>query len=221
MRSTWTLRITCLLFAGALFGCSDSDGDPGGFIPGENVPPFVTIASPDNGSEFTEGDPVPFQGSAVDTEDGILPGESLRWSSQKDGAFATGTNPTITTLSPGGHAITLTATDSDEATTSETITISIDPLPPEPPTASIVQPESDEVFAQGVEVVFIGSGDDPDGPDLEESAFAWSSNLDGEIGIGNLVGSDSLSVGDHLITLTVKDRDGLTGTATVAISIIP
>lgn len=220
MRSTWTLRITGLLLAGALFGCSDSDGDQG-TNPGENVPPFVTIASPDNGSEFTEGDPVPFQGSAVDTEDGILPGESLRWTSQKDGVFATGTNPTITTLSPGGHAITLTATDSDGAITSETITISIDPLPPEPPTASIVQPESDEVFAQGVEVVFIGSGDDPDGPDLEESAFVWSSNLDGEIGTGTQIGSDSLSVGDHLITLTVKDRDGLTGTATVVISIIP
>jgi hypothetical protein len=98
MRSTRTFRITCLLLAGALFGCSDSDGDQGGFNPGENVPPFVTIASPDNDSEFTEGDPVPFQGSAVDTEDGILPGESLRWSSQKDGDFATGTNPTITTL---------------------------------------------------------------------------------------------------------------------------
>jgi PKD repeat protein len=118
------------------------------------------------------------------------------------------------------HAVTLTATDSDGASTSETITISIEALPPEPPTASIVQPEADEVFAQGVQVVFIGSGDDPDGPDLEESAFVWSSNLDGEIGIGRLVGSDSLSVGDHLITLTVKDRDGLTGTATVVISII-
>ena len=221
MKSTWLLRIACLLLAGALFGCSNSDGDSGGFNPGDNVPPFVTIGSPANGSEFTEGDPVPFQGSAVDTEDGILPGESLRWNSQKDGDFATGTNPTITTLSPGGHAITLTAIDSDGASTSETITISIDPLPPQPPTASIVQPESDEVFAQGVQVVFIGTGDDPDGPDLEESAFVWSSNLDGEIGTGRLVDSDSLSIGDHLITLTVRDQDGHTGTATVAITITP
>ena len=221
MRSTSKLSIACLLLAGALFGCSNSDGDSGGFNPGENVPPFVTIGSPADGSEFTEGDPVPFQGSAVDTEDGILPGESLRWNSQKDGDFATGTNPTITTLSPGGHPITLTAIDSDGATTSETITISIDPLPPQPPTASIAQPESDEVFAQGVQVVFIGTGDDPDGPDLEESAFVWSSSLDGEIGTGRLVDSDSLSVGDHLITLTVRDQDGLTGTATVAITITP
>ena len=219
MRTTRPFRIACLLLAGGLFGCSNSDGPSGGFNPGENAPPVVTIANPADGSVFTEGDPVPFQGSAIDAEDGILPGESLLWNSHKDGDFATGTNPAVTTLSPGGHAVTLTATDSEGLSKSETVTITIEARPQEPPTASIVQPLSDEVFAQGVEVVFLGFGDDPDGPDLEESAFVWSSNLDGEIGTGTLVGTSTLSVGDHLITLTVRDRDGLTGTAAVAITI--
>mgnify|MGYP003572403147 CR=1 FL=1 len=134
MRSTWTIRVASLLFAGALIGCSDDSGDQGGFIPGENAPPVVTLASPATGSHF---------------------------------------------------------------------------------------PESDDVFASGVEVVFIGSAEDPDGPDLEESAFVWSSDLDGEIGTGRLIGVDTLSAGDHLITLTVRDVDNLLGTATVAISITP
>jgi PKD repeat protein len=221
MRATRPFRIACLLLAGGLFGCSNSDGTSGGLGLGENAPPVVTIANPADGSEFTEGDPVPFQGSAIDAEDGILPGESLRWNSHKDGDFATGTNPTVTTLSPGGHAITLTATDSEGLSKSETVTITIEARPPEPPIASIVQPLADEVFAQGVEVVLLGSGDDPDGPDLEESAFVWSSNRDGEIGTGRLVGTSTLSVGDHLITLTVRDRDGIAGTATVVITITP
>ena len=121
----------------------------------------------------------------------------------------------------GGHTVTLTASDSEGLSASESITIVIDALPPQPPVVAILQPASDDIFAQGVEVDFLGSGDDPDGPDLEESAFVWSSDLDGEIGIGRLIGVDSLSAGDHLITLTVRDRDGLLGTATVAISITP
>ena len=221
MRSTWTIRVASLLLAGALFGCSDDSGDQGGFIPGENAPPVVTLASPATGSHFTEEDAVPFQGAAIDQEDGILAGANLSWSSNKDGDFAIGTNPAVTTLSVGGHTVTLTASDSEGLSASESITIVIDALPPQPPVVAILQPASDDIFAQGVEVDFLGSGDDPDGPDLEESAFVWSSDLDGEIGIGRLIGVDSLSAGDHLITLTVRDRDGLLGTATVAISITP
>ena len=221
MRFTWTFRVASLLFAGTLIGCSDDSGDQGGFIPGENAPPIVTLASPATGSHFTEGDPVPFQGSAIDQEDGVLYGASLSWSSDKDGDFATGTNPTITTLSPGGHNVILTASDSEGLSADESIAIVIDALPPQPPIVEIAQPESDDVFASGVEVAFLGLADDPDGPDLEESRFVWSSDLDGEIGTGRLIGVDSLSAGDHLITLTVRDPDNLLGTATVAITITP
>ena len=221
MRSTWTIRVASLLFAGALIGCSDDSGDQGGFIPGENAPPVVTLASPATGSHFTEADPVPFQGSAIDQEDGVLSGANLSWSSNKDGDFAIGTNPTVTTLSVGGHTVILTASDSEGLSANETISIVIDALPPQPPVVEIAQPESDDVFATGVEVVFIGSAEDPDGPDLEESAFVWSSDLDGEIGTGRLIGVDTLSAGDHLITLTVRDVDNLLGTATVAITITP
>ncbi len=221
MKITWTTRFACLLCAGALVGCSDSGGDPVGVIPGDNMPPLVSIASPGNGSRFDEGEPVPFQGSAIDTEDGVLPGKDLVWSSDKDGEFATGTNPNVTTLNPGGHLVTLTATDSGGESGTSTITVIIDPLPSEPPVVAILRPEADDTFSQGIEVTFQGSATDPDGTDLAESAFVWSSDLDGQFGVGRLVAANTLSVGDHLVTLRVTDSDNLTGTATVSISITP
>ncbi|MEJ2483812.1 MAG: hypothetical protein P8049_12070, partial [Gemmatimonadota bacterium] len=78
----------------------------------------------------------------------------------------------------------------------------------------------DDVFDAGAPVTFIGSGDDPDGADLEESAFAWSSDVDGPIGTGREV-SSVLSAGEHIVTLTVTDPQTLQATASVAITITP
>jgi hypothetical protein len=213
------VRLALLTPALLLVGCSDDDGD-GGFTPGENAPPVVNITSPADGSRFDEGEPVALGGTALDAEDGMLGGESVVWSSDKDGILATGTTVALANLSVGDHTVTLTATDSDFATGDDAISIGIDALPPQPPSASILQPLADEVFPGGVPVAFIGSGEDPDGADLEDSAFAWSSDLDGPLGTGREV-SSVLSAGDHLVTLTVTDPQALQATASVAITITP
>jgi hypothetical protein len=180
----------------------------------------VNITSPADGSRFDEGEPVTLGGTALDAEDGMLEGESVVWSSDKDGILASGTTVTVVNLSVGDHTITLTATDSEFATGEDAILIGVDALPPQPPTAAILQPLADEVFAGGVPVTFIGSADDPDGADLEESAFAWSSDVDGPLGFGREI-SSVLSAGDHLVTLTVTDPQALQATASVAITITP
>lgn len=216
-----TARLALLVPAVLLLGCSDDDGGDGGFVPGENAPPVVNITNPADGTRFEEGQPVPLRATALDAEDGLLEGESVVWSSDKDGAIAIGTAANPVNLSVGEHTITATATDSDFATTDAQISIGIDARPPQPPVASITQPLTDETFVQGAEVLFVGTADDPDGPDLEESAFVWASDIDGQIGIGRQVTSDALSLGDHLVTLTVTDPQGLSATATVAIEIVP
>ena len=181
----------------------------------------MNITNPVDGSRFEEGQPVPLRATALDAEDGLLEGESVVWSSDKDGAIAIGTAANPVNLSVGEHTITATATDSDFATADAQISIGIDARPPQPPVASITQPLTDETFAQGVEILLVGAGDDPDGPDPEESAFVRASDIDGQIGIGRQVASDALSLGDHLVTLTVKDPQGLSATASVAIEISP
>ncbi|MFH1933703.1 MAG: S8 family serine peptidase [Pseudomonadota bacterium] len=91
----------------------------------ENTPPTATITSPTNGDSFTEGDEITFAGTATDPEDGQLTGNSLIWTSDKDGQIGTGQSFTKSNLSVNTHTITLTAKDSEGATGTDSITITV------------------------------------------------------------------------------------------------
>jgi hypothetical protein len=221
MRLIRPVGIAILAPAVLLLGCSDDDGNDGGFTPGENAPPVVNITGPVDGSRYEEGQPIPLRATAVDAEDGALEGESVVWSSDRDGVLASGTEADPANLSVGDHRITVTATDSELATATDAIEVGVNPGPPEVPTASIIQPLAGDVFQSGELIVFLGTADYPGGPNLEEDAFVWTSDVDGPIGVGREVSSNALSLGDHLIVLTVTDPQGLTATAGVLIEIVP
>jgi hypothetical protein len=203
-----------------LSGCGDEESS-GGFIPAENVPPVVTITGPQNGYVTTETVTISFTATAADQEDGLIPGTSIRWESNKDGEFGIGSEVLWSGLSVGSHAVTARATDSHGDSGSSTISVNIQARPAQPPSAEIVTPQPGETFAVGEEVPFLASVDDPDGPELPESAIVWSSDIDGQIGTGRSFGTTALTAGAHVITLTVTDPQSLTGTATVLISITP
>lgn len=93
-------------------------------------PPQVTINSPVNGSQLAENAWVNFSGSALDPEDGILPGDSLVWSSDKDGVLGSGLELVTRPLSLGTHNITLKATDSTGKTAATGIILTVTPESP-------------------------------------------------------------------------------------------
>jgi hypothetical protein len=95
--------------------------------PADNAPPVVGIDAPTDGSHFQQGQPVTFTGTADDTEDGSLIGNSLVWTSNlMNGPIGTGTQFTTGDLVVGNHTITLTATDSEGATGAADVGISVD-----------------------------------------------------------------------------------------------
>jgi len=105
-------RLHSILIAAffVLTACGGGGGDDstGG---NTNKAPTASITTPASGMVYAEGSAVMLQGSATDTEDGTLNGNSLSWSSNRDGDLGTGETVTAM-LSVGDHVITLTATDS-------------------------------------------------------------------------------------------------------------
>ena len=81
-----------------------------------NAAPTVTIVTPADMSEFTQGDTdITFEGNAVDQFDNEIPPEDLEWTSDVDGVLGTGNVLDVSpaALTAGNHVITLTAIDAE------------------------------------------------------------------------------------------------------------
>jgi hypothetical protein len=118
------------MICGALLSCSSggsgsSGGGNGNAPPPVNQGPTATISSP-SGTFFKEGENIVFSGIATDAEDGQLNDTALVWTSNIDGPVGNGATLITSVLSPGDHAITLSATDSKGAvTTTEPVAIRV------------------------------------------------------------------------------------------------
>ena len=87
------------------------------------------------------------------------------------------------------------------------------------PDAVILSPEADADFFINEMIIFEARGYDlEDGP-LEDNSFSWASNIDGDIGAGRILSLSDLSIGEHVITLQVKDSDQNEATVQVPIRI--
>lgn len=181
------------------------------------TPPTVTITHPANDASFFDDEPVLFEGSADDVEDGALTGESLVWTSDLDGTFGTGTSFSADTLSVGLHEITLSATDRHGNVGSASVSVSI--TVDDPPVVTITAPDEGAQIVQGTEVVFSGTAEDPEEGVLPDSLLVWTSSLDGEIGRGASVTTTQLSAGAHEVILTATDSRGNSATDTLAVTV--
>ncbi len=85
------------------------------------------------------------------------------------------------------------------------------------PTVSITSPANEANFAAGATVNFAGSASDTQDGNLT-SGLVWSSSLDGQIGTGGSF-TKVLSGGTHTITASVIDSGGLSGSASITITV--
>ncbi len=185
-----------------------------------NTPPTATITAPADGSVFVVGTNISFRGTGSDPEDGALTGGSIVWTSSINGEFGAGSPTNENGLSVGVHLITLTATDSDGATGSDQITVTIE-APNLSPTATIVLPTDGSAFVEGQAVSFQGSATDPEDGTLSGPALQWASSLDGPIGSGTSFATAALTVGSHTVRLVATDLDGAADTTSVGVTIAP
>ena len=87
------------------------------------------------------------------------------------------------------------------------------------PTATINSPVNNSTYLFGEEIVFNGTGIDPEDGVLTNNSLVWFSDIYGMIGIGNEFNNSNLSVGKHNITLRVNDTLDQMNTSTVSIFI--
>lgn len=175
------------------------------------------IIAPVNGRIFQRNEPVQLSGFARNDLDGVLTGDALRWSSDRDGFIGTGQAVAFPNPSIGRHTITLTAIDSRSVAVKTEITIDI--TGNNAPVATINDPLADWNYLVGDTIIFNGSGFDLEDGNLTGNSLVWISNLQGELGTGRYFVRDDLMPGIHLITLTAIDSEGATGTATRAITV--
>jgi len=163
--------------------------------------------SDDNGSEQ-----VTLDGSGSTDPDGTI--VSYVWTKGST-QIATGITATVT-LPVGQHTITLTVTDDEGLTDTDTVVISVKPANEAP----IADAGPDQTLADSdgngsEQVTLDGSGSsDPDGT---ITSYVWT-----EGGTQIATGAKPtvvLSVGQHTITLTVTDNGGLTDTDTIVITV--
>ncbi|PID73645.1 MAG: hypothetical protein CSB33_02540 [Desulfobacterales bacterium] len=179
-----------------------------------NTAPAVTISSPPDARRFAEGEAITFSGWAEDAEDGEIPPENLKWTSDRDGDLGTGQTVTVSSLR-GVHVVTLEATDSHGSAGKKSVTVTVGAGFP---TAIIISPPHNTIFEPGQTVIFRGEGEGESDGLLTGEALTWISSRDGEIGTGAYFSRSDLSDGVHEITLVTKDSAGKSGSAAVTIS---
>lgn len=115
--------------------------------------PVVEILDPPNGFQVASGTAVTFTGQAEDDTDGDVT-DTLSWSSNIDGAL-TGTGGSITaTLSPGIHAITATATDTETLIGGESVIVDVTTTGNTAPAVTISAPD----FLDAIELDLVETG---------------------------------------------------------------
>ena len=105
--------------------------------------PSIILDSPTAPVSVAQGAPLLLQAQASDLEDGPLTGESISWTSDRDGTLGSGAWIVVESLSVGTHVITAMATDSSGQSTTVTVNVVVEPgaapaatTPPEAATTS-------------------------------------------------------------------------------------
>jgi len=176
-----------------------------------NQPP-VADAEPESQTVFV-GELAWFTGNMSYDPDGYI--VSYDWDFG-DGTLGSGVTVSHAYTAAGNYTVTLTVTDDEGATDTDTVFVIVLGPPPDnqPPVALFTYTPPNPIV--GEEVTFDASGSyDPDGYIV---SYQWDFD-DGSTGSGMIVTHIYLSVGEYEPTLTVTDDDGATDYYTTILTV--
>ena len=190
-----------------------------------NNPPQVLITSPTGAETWNLGETheVAWQGLDLD-------GDSLVYTlfySNNGGAewillagdLTATTYPVDVNSMAGGSDVRFRVVATDGINTAVDETDQAITIPNQPPSPNILNPASGSVVVPGGLVVLQGSATDMEDGTLPDGSLVWSSNRQGELGVGPSVALNTLNPGKHVITLTATDSYGISVQASVQIDI--
>jgi hypothetical protein len=180
-----------------------------------NQPPVVTVTSPVDGSGVPEQRPVTLAASALDLEDGDL-SAAIVWASDVDGALGVGASVVVPELSMGSHVLTAFVVDGHGLPDAAQINVTVEPNVA--PTVLIDAPVGLTEIYLGEPIDLMATAMDPEDGDVGGNAV-WMSSIDGQVGTGDHVVTDTLSLGLHGITCEATDSHGDTSSAQTVVSV--
>jgi hypothetical protein len=219
-----------ILLAASSIGC------PGGDVQVVEVttPPTAEILSPgDNASGFAAGSLITFEGVVQDQQDS--PDRlTASWHSDIDGLLdeavpdSTGrVRYSTLDLSTGTHVVTLQVVDTDGEIGEDVVALGVERENTDPE-VEITYPDNGSEFEQGETITFTAQAEDADDEDpVEELSIEWASDVDGFLGDDEADASGllslataNLSLGAHIISLSVTDSMGSSDTDQVYLEIL-
>ncbi|MBM73790.1 MAG: hypothetical protein CMK59_00200 [Proteobacteria bacterium] len=196
-------------------------------VKGTNTAPTCEITAPETGSSGEPNQLIIFEG-LVDDEDIASNELNVVWSSDKDGEIGSsvpnstgGVSFPYSDLSVNTHVISMTVNDEVGAACVADLIYTVGSAP----IISLTAPTNGDLFSQGESITFTADiTDNEDSP--SQINVEWSSSIDGVFsstgpnsnGVAQF-SDNTLSAGEHTITITATDSTGLFTDALVDISI--
>ena len=224
---------TLVLITASLQGCSCNNDNV--IADSTNVAPTVLINAPETDSIFAETESLDFLGTVADGN-GLNDIQTTVWASDLQGELGTpepdsqGLVRLSTTLNPGTHTVTLTATDVEGAEGADSVVVSIQPSA-QAPTVVINQPQELAQFVHGDPIDLFGTVSDPQqDPNTLDIMWTWEpsaggagteipANLPDASGATTTTWTDA-EIGDWRIVLTATDTDANLASDDVVINVI-